>query len=161
MTDLIWLRHHVPFVEYGCDNYPYRYLLVRLGGISSSCGLALDILARLCLTKTWTTARLNSPDKPTKRTKKIGLCNTQLKWDYLFLPFLTEAASTLHGTLTNLTELHARMQNASRRLDFFGKDNGSFLKDYDRGNAICVFSFALYWNIILFQVIMYERLTWI
>jgi len=53
------------------------------------------------------------------------------------LPFLTEAINiSLHEIFTNLAELHARIQNASRRLDFFSKDKGSFFKDYDRLEAM-------------------------
>jgi len=47
--------------------------LVALGGISSSFGLAMGILARRSRAKIRSMARPNSPDMPPKRTKKVRL----------------------------------------------------------------------------------------
>jgi len=61
------------------------------------------------------------------------------------LPSFTEASNiSLHEILTNLAELHARIQNASRRLDVFGKNKGSSFKIMTEAMLfVCLFTYLL------------------
>ena len=62
---------------------PNHTFLLRFGGISGSFSLAMRILARPRLAKIRTMARPNSPDMPSKRTKKVrlGISSDAKEWN--------------------------------------------------------------------------------